>query len=199
MKVFTVVLIALLLVLGCASEMRYDFKNYTYNNVQKQVVGYGFSKSMNEELAIGMAETTARKNIAEQISGMTFVYTNIGSTEEMKLSINEATLSGVKNEKTIRLEKTGVLISIVKAHTEVKIPIGEGVLHGEMRTQFSDDLLKISKSRSNYLQDTISSQFPQAHEIKGSVLINDVDVGWNVDTGVIQYYESYLIVISSVL
>lgn len=199
MKTIITVFCAVILLAGCVSIDHFDYKNVTYKEVQKQVLGYGFSKSMNEGMAKNMAEATARKNIAEQLAGMQFVYTSINGEKEMKLSIRNVKLANVKPDKTIRLDKTGVLISVLKSEKIIKEPMGDGVLHNEMRTQFSDDLLKISKSRTNILQNTIESHFPKAHEVKGFIFIDETDVGWTIDTGVIQYYESYSIVIESVM
>ena len=190
--------IAVVLV-GCASVENFEYKDVMYKEVQKQVFGYGFSKSMNEKLAANMAEATARKNIAEQTAGMHFTYTDKNNEKEMKLSIRNAELSEVRLDKTIRLDKTGVLISVLRYQGKIQKPVGEGVFFGEMKIQFSDDLLKISKSRANVLQEMISSKFPKAHEVKGFILIDTTDVGWTTHTGVIQYYESYLIVIESVI
>jgi len=199
MKAFFTVFFIIILLLGCASVENFEYKDVTYKEVQKQVFGYGFSKSMNEKLATSMAEATARKNIAEQTSGMHFIYTNKNDEKEMKLSIRNAELSAVRLDKTIRLDKTGVLISVLRFQGKIQKPVGEGVFFGEMKIQFSDDLLKISKSRTNVLQEMISSKFPKAHEVKGFILIDTTDVGWTTQTGVIQYYESYLIVIESVI
>ena len=199
MKVLIAVFFTVILLIGCVSVDHFNYKNVTYKEVQKQVLGYGFSKSMNEGMAKNMAEATARKNIAEQLAGMQFVYTSINGEKEMKLSIRNAKLANVKPDKTIRLDKTGVLISVLKSEKIIKEPMGDGVLHNEMRIQFSDDLLKISKSRTNVLQNTIESHFPKAHEVKGFIFIDTTDVGWNINTGVIQYYESYSIVIESVI
>jgi len=199
MKVLITVFIVVILLAGCVSVGHFNYKNVTYKEVQKQVLGYGFSKSMNEGMAKNMAEATARKNIAEQLAGMQFVYTSINGEKEMKLSIRNAKLADVKPDKTIRLDKTGVLISVLKSEKIIQEPMGDGVLHNEMRTQFSDDLLKISKSRTNILQSTIESHFPKAHEVKGFIIIDTTNVGWTTDTGVIQYYESYSIVIESVI
>jgi len=199
MKILFSVFFIVILLLGCASVENLEYKDVTYKEVQKQVFGYGFSKSMNEKLATSMAEATARKNIAEQTAGMHFIYTNKNDEKEMKLSIRNAELSEVRLDKTIRLDKTGVLISVLRYQGKIQKPVGEGVFFGEMKTQFSDDLLKISKSRTNVLQEMISSKFPKAHEVKGFILIDTTDVGWTTHTGVIQYYESYLIVIESVL
>ncbi len=199
MKAFFTVFFIIILLLGCASVENFEYKDVTYKEVQKQVFGYGFSKSMNEKLATSMAEATARKNIAEQTSGMHFIYTNKNDEKEMKLSIRNAELSAVRLDKTIRLDKTGVLILVLRFQGKIQKPIGEGVFFGEMKIQFSDDLLKISKSRTNVLQEMISSKFPKAHEVKGFILIDTTDVGWTTQTGVIQYYESYLIVIESVI
>ena len=199
MKAFFTVFFIIILLLGCASVENFEYKDVTYKEVQKQVFGYGFSKSMNEKLATSMAEATARKNIAEQTSGMHFIYTNKNDEKEMKLSIRNAELSAVRLDKTIRLDKTGVLILVLRFQGKIQKPIGEGVFFGEMKIQFSDDLLKISKSRTNVLQEMISSKFPKAHEIQGFILIDTTDVGWTTQTGVIQYYESYLIVIESVI
>ena len=199
MKTFLTCFVVFILLLGCASVEHFEYKSVTYKDVQKQVFGYGFSKSMNEKLASDMAETTARKNIAEQTAGMHFVYTNINGGKEMKLSIRNVELAGVKLDKTMRMDKTGVLISVLQFQGTIQKPFGDGVLFSEMKTQFSDDLLKISKSRTNVLQETISSQFPKAHEVRGFILIDTTDVGWTTHTGVIQYYESYLVVIESVI
>ncbi len=199
MKAFITGFIAVILLTGCVSVGHLDYKNVSYIEIHKQVLGYGFSKSMNEVMAKKMAEATARKNIAEQLAGMQFVYTNMNGQREMKLSIRNAKLANVKPDKTIRLDKTGVLISVLKSEKIIKEPMGDGVLHNEMRIQFSDDLLKISKSRTNVLQNTIESHFPKAHEVKGFIFIDTTDVGWNINTGVIQYYESYSIVIESVI
>jgi len=191
--------ILLIMLIGCASTPQFDFHTITYQKIKKEVLGYGFSKSMNESMARNMAETTARKNVAEQLAGMQFVLTDMNGEQELKLSIRNVEISGMSLDKTAKIEKTGVLIVIVKAEAEVEKPMGEGVLLAEMRTQFSDDLLKISKSRTNVIQDLINTKFPKAHEVKGTVFIDETDVGWNIDTGVIQYYESYLIVIESVI
>jgi len=199
MKAFLTCFVVFIFLLGCASVEHFEYKSVTYKDVQKQVFGYGFSKSMNEKLASDMAETTARKNIAEQTAGMHFVYTNINGGKEMKLSIRNVELAGVKLDKTMRMDKTGVLISVLQFQGTIQKPFGDGVLFSEMKTQFSDDLLKISKSRTNVLQETISSQFPKAHEVKGFIIIDTTDVGWTTHTGVIQYYECYLIVIESVI
>ena len=199
MKAFLTVFFIVILLLGCASVEHFEYKDVTYKEVQKQVFGYGFSKSMNEEMAKKMAEATARKNIAEQLAGMQFVYTSINGMKEMKLSIRDAKIADIKLDKNIRLDMTGVLISVLKSEKKIKKPMGDGVLHSEMRTQFSDDLLKISKSRTNVLQNTIESHFPKAHEVKGFIFIDTTDVGWNINTGVIQYFESYSIVIESVI
>ena len=199
MKTFLALFFIVVLLVGCASVENFEYKDVTYKEVQKQVFGYGFSKSMNEKLATSMAEATARKNIAEQTAGMHFIYTNKNDQKEMKLSIRNAELSEVRLDKTIRLDKTGVLISVLRYQGKIEKPVGEGVFFGEMRIQFSDDLLKISKSRTNVLQEMISSKFPEAHEVKGFILIDTADVGWTTHTGVIQYYESYLIVIESVI
>ncbi len=199
MKVLIAGFFTVILLIGCVSENYFDYKDVTYKEIQKQVFGYGFSRSMNEGMAKNMAEATARKNIAEQLAGMQFVYTSINGEKEIKLSIRNAKLADVKPDKTIRLDKTGVLISVLKSEKIINEPMGDGVLHNEMRTQFSDDLLKISKSRTNVLKDMIESHFPKAHEVKGFILIDTIDVGWMIDTGVIQYYESYSIVIESVI
>jgi len=199
MKAFLTVFFIVILLLGCASVEHFEYKDVTYKEVQKQVFGYGFSKSMNEKLAANMAEATARKNIAEQTAGMHFSYTNINGEKEMKLSIRNAQLSEVRLDKTIQLDKTGVLISVLRFQGKIQKPVGESVFFSEMRTQFSDDLLKISKSRTNVLQNTIESHFPKAHEVKGFIFIDTTDVGWNINTGVIQYFESYSIVIESVI
>lgn len=191
--------VLLIFLIGCSSAPYFDVKTVTYQKVRKEVLGYGFSKSMNESMARNMAETTARKNIAEQLAGMQFVFTNMNGEQELKLSIQNAELSNIQLDKTINVDKTGVLISIMKAEAEIEKPVGEGVLHAEMRIQFSDDLLKISKSRTNILQNLFQSQFSKAHEVKGTILIDATDIGWNIDTGVIQYYESYLIVIESIM
>ena len=199
MKAISAGFFIVILLLGCASVEQYEYKNVTYKDVQVQVFGYGFSKSMNEKLATEMAETTARKNIAEQTAGMHFTYKNINGEKQMKLSIRNVELAGVELDKTIRLDKTGVLISVLRFQGTKQKPFGDGVLFSEMKTQFSDDLLKISKSRTNVLQETISSKFPETHQVKGFILIDKTDVGWTTHTGVIQYYESYLIVIESVM
>ncbi len=199
MKNFLALFCIAVLLVGCASVENFEYKDVMYKEVQKQVFGYGFSKSMNEKLAANMAEATARKNIAEQTAGMQFIYTDKNGEKEMKLSIRKAELSEVRLDKTIRLDKTGVLISVLRYQGKIQKPVGEGVFFGEMKIQFSDDLLKISKSRTNVLQEMISSKFPKAHEVKGFILIDTTDVGWTTHTGVIQYYESYLIVIESVI
>jgi len=199
MKTIITVFCAVILLAGCVSIDHFDYKNVTYKEVAKQVLGYGFSKSMNEEMAKKMAEATSRKNIAEQLAGMQFVYTSINGMKEMKLSIRDAKIADIKLDKNIRLDMTGVLISVLKSEKMIKKPMGDGVLYNEMRTQFSDDLLKISKSRTNVLQKTIESHFPKAHEVKGLIFIDATEVGWTTHTGVIQYFESYLIVIESVI
>ena len=199
MKAFLTCFFSVILLLGCASVDHFEYKNVTYKEIQKLAFGYGFSKSMNEGMAKKMAEAIARKNIAEQLAGMHFVYTHMNGEMEMKLSIRNVTLNNIELDKTIRLDKTGVLISVLRFEGKIQKPIGAGVLFSEMKTQFSDDLLKISKSRTNVLQETISSQFPKAHEVRGFILIDTTDVGWTTHTGVIQYYESYLVVIESVI
>ncbi len=199
MKNFLTLFFIAVLLFGCASVENFEYKDVMYKEVQKQVFGYGFSKSMNEKLSANMAEATARKNIAEQTAGMHFTYTNKNEEREMKLSIRNAELSEVRLDKTIRLDKTGVFISVLRYQGKIQKPVGEDVFFGEMKIQFSDDLLKISKSRTNVLQEMISSKFPKAHEVKGFILIDTTDVGWTTHTGVIQYYESYLIVIESVI
>ena len=199
MKAFLTCFFSVILLLGCVSVNHFEYKNVTYKEIQKLAFGYGFSKSMNEGMAKKMAEAIARKNITEQLAGMHFVYTHMNGEMGMKLSIRDVTLADVTLDKTIRLDKTGVLVSVLRFEGKIQKPIGDGVLFGEMKTQFSDDLLKISKSRTNVLQETISSKFPKAHKVKGFILIDTTDVGWTTQTGVIQYYESYLIVIESVI
>ena len=122
MKTLITVFCAVILLAGCVSIDHFDYKNVTYKEVQKQVLGYGFSKSMNEEMAKKMAEATARKNIAEQLAGMQFVYTSINGVKEMKLSIRDAKIADIKLDKNIRLDMTGVLISVLKSEKMIKKP-----------------------------------------------------------------------------
>ena len=187
----------LVLSLFACSNSPYKLKEVNYKEISKEFRGYGFAKSLNKEMALQMAETNARKNIAEQIVGIRFSYTNLNNKTDIRFNIGPMDFEGLIPEQNITLQSTGLTISIFKMNSIISKPIGKGVIFNEMEVQFSDDLLKVSKSRTNVITTTIQQNFPRAHEVKGVFYITDVKVNWNKVTGVVQYKESYSIVVES--
>jgi len=184
--------------LSCSNAPSYKLKEVNYKEISKDFRGYGFAKSANKEMALKMAETNARKNIAEQIAGIRFSYTNLNNETNIRFNIGPMDFEGLMLDKIFVLESTDITIAVFKITRTVRKPFGEGVLYNEMQVKFSDDLLKVSKSRTNIITDTIQQKFPRAHEVKGVFFIDNVKVDWNKMTGVIEYTESYSIVIESV-
>ncbi len=197
MRYILIILIVIIL-FGCLQTSVYKPQEIEYKKMNTNVFGYGFSKSMNEELAMDMARANARKNIAEQIAGVSFTYTNLNNQSDLKMKVGPVSFEGITQKEKVILESSGITICVLKLNDDIRRPIGPGVITQNMTVKFSDDLLKVSKSRSNIIKATLKDQFPRAHEVRGTFYVDDMNVEWSQRTGVIDYKESYLIVIESV-
>lgn len=164
--------------LSCSKKQTFKEIEINESDLKKtNIMGYGVGESSLKEIAIAKAKSKAQMNLANQISGMQFVFRKSSGSTKFKTTTS-ATLSNVHEvssyclKDSVRKKYFVVLSSpIEKKNIEL-----DNAVFLETNFRTANFTKTLSEKYMIAVKEIAEKRYPQKTEIEGTLYLSDVKV-----------------------
>ncbi|MEA2104264.1 MAG: hypothetical protein U9P79_06455 [Candidatus Cloacimonadota bacterium] len=177
-NIFLIILLIAITFISCSEKQTFKEIKIKENNLkQTSIMGYGVGESVRNTIAIDKAKLYARMNLANQVSGMQFVYQKNNGSTVFKTTTN-AVLSNVHEELSYCLkdgDKKKYLCVLSTPVEKQDIELDNAVL---LETNFrTADLDKsLTEKYKIAVKEIAEKKYSEKMGIEGELYLSDIKV-----------------------